>query len=70
MFDVETAFTYIPPTPRSVQQIQAVRDDFKRLARTIEAFAPESADRTVALRKLHEASMAVNYAIVAHQQSE
>lgn len=57
-------FTYHAPTPEQIQALQNVRIQAKDLARTIVANCPAGPDRSAAIRKLREAVMTANAAIV------
>lgn len=61
---VDKVFTYQTPNPDQLNHIQDVREGFKSLARTIIRHVPVGADRTAAIRKLREAMMTANAAIV------
>jgi len=61
--DIETTFTYHPPTPDQVVQYTAIREAGKELARVILANTPGCADQSAAIRKVREAVMTANAAI-------
>ncbi len=61
---IEECFTYHSPTLEQVDQTQAVRGAARVLARAIENQCPPCADRDAALRKVGEASMTANRAII------
>lgn len=61
--NVEDVFTYHPPTPAQVEAYSALREDAKRLARTILEVVPPCADQQAALRLLREAVMTANAAV-------
>ncbi len=58
------SFDHHAPDPDQVARISGVRAACKQCASDIMAHAPPSADRTAALRKLHECMMTANKAIV------
>lgn len=58
------SFSYHKPSDEAAQRIENVRYVCRTAAVGIMANVPDSADRTVALRKLHEAMMNANKAIV------
>ena len=58
------SFDHHNPTTDQVERIQLVRNACKHAASVLLLAAPSSVDRTVALRKLHEAMMTANKAIV------
>lgn len=62
--DIETLFTYHAPNAEQIDALAAVRQSAKHLALVILAHAPPCADRSAAIRKLREAVMTANAAIV------
>ncbi len=60
---IENWFTYHAPTPEQVIQYQKIRDAAKALAVVIIENTPQSADQTVAIRKLREVVMTANASI-------
>ena len=65
--DVLATFDHHQPTEEQIARILNVRRACKDAARAIQLFVPPSADRTVALRKMHEAMMTANKAIVCEE---
>lgn len=63
--DIEHAFSYHSPNYEQTELMNSVRASLLTIARFVEQHVSASAERTIALRKLHEASMAINYAIIA-----
>jgi len=61
---INDAFDYHAPSPAQVASMGAVRDALKAAFRVIVASVPPCPDRTVALRKLRDARMNANAAIV------
>lgn len=61
---LDHSFTYHAPTEDQVARLQAVNDAAKALAEAILQNAPESADRTTAIRLVREARMWANASIV------
>ena len=57
-------FDYQMPDERQIEDIQAVREALKAAYETILERVPECAERTLAWRRLEEASMWANKAIV------
>lgn len=57
-------FEYHAPNQEQVDDITAVRESMKETCRAILRFVPPSAERTLAIRALHQASMHANSAIV------
>jgi predicted ABC-type ATPase len=61
--NVDDVFTYHAPDEKQIASLQAVREDAKRLARTILEHTPICADQSAAIRLLREAVMTANAAI-------
>lgn len=61
---LEHLFTYHAPSDDDVQRLIKIRAAALLLAEAIEENAPACADRTVAIRKVREAVMTANAAIV------
>lgn len=57
-------FDYRAPTPEQVAKMQRIRASFHETVAVLLAEAPSSADRTVALRALHEANMLANVCVM------
>ncbi len=66
---VDDIFGHHAATQEQLEQIAHVRESAKDMALTIMAQCPPSADRTAALRKLREAMMTANAAIVLEGRS-
>lgn len=64
------SFDYHKPDDAQIERIAGVRSACKACARQLMALLPPSADRTVALRKLHETMMTANKAIVCEPPFE
>jgi len=62
--DIDTYFEYHEPTEEQVQQMKVIRGTAKALAMAIINNTPKSADQSAAIRKLREAVMTANAAIV------
>ena len=60
---VENWFSYHSPTPQQAVMYVNIRDATKVLAYIILNNAPDSADRTAAIRKLREVIMVANASI-------
>lgn len=65
--NIENSFTYHPPTGYQVERYQQIRDKAKMLATEIEGHCPESAEKTLAIRKLQEAVMWANASIAINE---
>jgi hypothetical protein len=61
---IEVAFTYQPPFPGSEERYAQMRAAGKALALAILNSAPRCADRTDAIRKVREAVMTANAAML------
>lgn len=68
--DVERMFTYRPWTDEEVRKYRPLRDMAKELALEVVRRVPDSPERTLALRALHDASMKINLAISMHPEKE
>jgi len=69
--DVIEAFTYHPPRSEAEKAFyEDFRDQARELALYLVAAIPESAERTLALRKLHECVMQANAAVAIHGLGE
>lgn len=60
-------FTYHSPSSDQLPKYQAIREAGRILAEAIVANAPDSADRTAAVRKVREAVMTANQAIACYE---
>lgn len=58
------SFQYHQPGPEQQRKIEALRKAHTHLAELYHYLAPDSADRTAALRKLHEAQMTVIKSVI------
>lgn len=64
------SFAYHKPTAEQTAVIEAMRLEFATLARSVMLAVPDSADRTAALRQLHESQMTTLKAIVCAPGSQ
>lgn len=64
---MKDAFDYQAPTPKSIENITAIRLTCKDLRDKIIQLIPESRERSLAITKLEEVSMWANKAIVFKQ---
>lgn len=62
--EVHEAFQYHAPTDDQIKAIQYVREALGHAFDSIKAHVPSCAEQTLAIRKLEEASMWANKAIV------
>ncbi len=68
--DVERWFTYHAPTADEVEVLREIRQKARELAFTFLALVPPGGDRSAAFRRLREAVMNVNAAIVCRKREE
>lgn len=68
--DIERMFTYRPWTEEEVRKYRPLREMAKELGLEIVRRVPDSSERTLAIRALHDASMKVNLAISMHPTKE
>jgi len=62
--EVLSTFLHHVPNDEQIARMSAIREAHKALVRTIWATVPGNADRTAAMRKIHESMMTCNKAIV------
>ena len=67
--EIDDVFSYHAPTPEQVATLTEFRNHMKAAAHAIAKFVPECPYRTVAFRRLHEANMLSNAAIVLEGRS-
>lgn len=60
-------FTYHPPFGSQAERYTAIRSAGKKMAETIVANTPASAEQTTAIRKLREAVMWANASIACNE---
>jgi len=68
--DLENMFKYHAPTEDQVFRYGVLRDEAKLFAYAILEYAPESAERTLAIRKVQEAVMWANASIALNESKE
>ncbi|HTJ49419.1 MAG TPA: hypothetical protein VL443_08215 [Cyclobacteriaceae bacterium] len=61
--DIINLFTYHAPTPAKQKIYEEVREAMKNAALLVHKNTDNIPEQTIAIRKLHEASMAINAAI-------
>lgn len=64
--DIENWFSYHAPTPEQLTQYQEIRLAAKVFAEVLNRHVPTGADKTAAMRKLRETTMAANAAIACY----
>lgn len=67
--EIRDLFMYHAPTPEMTEKFLRVRDAIETAAFAIDENCPPGADRTAAMRKLKEAHMTANAAIVLEGKS-
>lgn len=65
--NIERAFTYHTPHGTQAERYAALRDKAKELAYLIRELCPASPERTLATRKIEEASMWANASIARNE---
>jgi hypothetical protein len=66
-YDMENVFTYHAPKGNQAERYEFLRGYAKQFAGAIVNNCPESAERTLALRKLEEATMWANASIARNE---
>jgi hypothetical protein len=64
--EMENWFQYHAPTPEQLVAYGAIRRAARQFADVLNHFAPASADKTAAMRKIREATMACNMAVACN----
>ena len=65
--DTEEIFTYHAPKGDQAERYQKLREAAKNYAFLIQELTPKSAEQTLAIRRLQEASMYANAAIAINE---
>ena len=68
--ELDTRFTYHPPTGDQPDRYQAIRDGAKRLARVISKLTPESREQALAFTHLEEMVFWANASIARRDEQE
>ncbi len=63
---IDNWFTYHAPNPNQQKAYTDLRDKAKEMAEMFNAYAPDSADKTAAMRDLRNAVMAMNLSIACN----
>lgn len=66
--DINNWFTYHAPNPDQLKAYTDIRNKAKELAEMFDAYCPDCADKTAAMRKLRETVMAMNLAIACYRK--
>jgi hypothetical protein len=64
--DIENWFSYHAPTPEQLVAYYDIRMAAKIYAETVNKLAPDSADKSAAMRKIRESVMAANLAVACN----
>ena len=67
---IDNNFTYHPPSQSQQEKYVFLRDGAKELAYMINAFCPESREKSLALTKLEESIMWANASIARNEEGE
>ncbi len=65
--EIRQLFTYHPPKGDQVDRYEDLRMEALKLAQSINNLCPDSAERTLAIRKLQEAVMWANASIAINE---
>jgi hypothetical protein len=66
-YDIDNIFKYHPPSGDQQRRYVAIRGEAKTLAYWVLAHCPDSAERTLALRRIEEAVMWANASIARNE---
>ena len=69
IIDLDALFTYHPPRGDQAERFERLRTAAREYARLIQSLTPSSPEQTLAIRKVHEASMQANSAIAVNERS-
>ena len=65
--EIQELFTYHPPSSEAqIDTYEKLRNAVRSLAYLVHELTPGCPEQTIAIRKLHEASMAANSAVALH----
>jgi hypothetical protein len=64
--DIETRFTYHPPSPAQVPVFQEIRDQAKALATKLNEVVPNGREKSLAITHLEDTVMWANAGIARH----
>ena len=65
---IENTFTYHRPFGDQPQRYEMIRDQAKSMAKAVQAFCPESREKSLALTNLQQAVMWANAAIAINEK--
>jgi hypothetical protein len=66
--DIDRVFQYHSPFGDQPTRYEGIRNNARRFAQLIQSFCPESAEKTIALRKLQECVMFANASIAINEK--
>lgn len=66
--ELDNWFMYHPPTTEQLASYEKIRAAAKKYAEVVNCCVPDSADKTVAIRKIRESVMAANLAVACYQK--
>lgn len=69
IIDLDALFVYHPPRGDQAERYEQLRTAAREYARLIRSLTPSSPEQTLAIRKVHEASMQANAAIAVNERS-
>jgi hypothetical protein len=64
---IEWIFTYHPPFGDQVERMQEIREAIKHAALLVQAYCPESREKSLSITNLQMASMCANAAIAINE---
>ena len=67
IIDIDNIFTYHPPKNDQPERYEILRNEAKKLAHLINDKCPDSAEKTIAIRKLQECIMNANASIAINE---
>jgi hypothetical protein len=65
--DLKNLFSYHAPQGTQIERYNRIREAARGFAEVITEMTPESAEQTLAVRKVHEAMMQANSAIAVNE---
>jgi len=68
--EIDNWFMYHNPTYEQIDAYNAIRSAAKIYAETVNKHVPDSADKTVAIRKIRESVMAANQAVACYVETK
>jgi len=65
--DIDNLFTYHPPKGDQTERYESIRENAKKFAKHIDDTCPDSAEKTIAIRRLQECVMHANSSIAINE---